>query len=68
MVLQEVLYRWKLYKRLTDKEICKRLCMSKPTFYKRKRESGTLTVTELCTLAKAANLTDEEIVKIVKEA
>ena len=42
--------------------------MSKPTFYKRKRESGTLTVTELCTLAKAANLTDEEIVKIVKDA
>ena len=42
--------------------------MSKPTFYKRKRESGTLTVAELCTLAKAASLTDEEIVKIVKDA
>lgn len=68
MVLQEVLYRWKRYKHLTDKEICKRLCMSKPTLYKRKRESGTLTVAELCALAKAANLTDEEIVKIVKEA
>ena len=41
--------------------------MSKPTFY-RKRENGTLTVAELCTLAKAASLTDEEIVKIVKDA
>ena len=66
MVLQEVLYRWKIHKHLTDKEICKCLCMSKPTFY-RKRENGTLTVAELCTLAKAANLTDEEIVKIVKD-
>ena len=68
MVLQEVLYRWKVSKHLTDKDVCKWLHMSKPTFYKRKRESGTLTVTELCTLAKAANLTDEEIVKVVKDA